>query len=129
MENKIAKRLLDRREAKNLSRRELAELIGTNDNQIWRYETGRNEPTAEMIYKLSKALDTTSDYLLGITESFEVVNVEQQRIILETPLGNVFDHREKLDSVESAIVQILNGLDAKTKLKVLRMIRTMLEIS
>ena len=129
MENKIAKRLLDRREAKHLSRRELAELIGTNDNQIWRYETSRNEPTAEMIYKLSKALDTTSDYLLGITESMEVVDVEQQRIIAETPIGKIFDHREKLDSVESAIIQILLGLDAKTKLKILRMIRTMLDIS
>jgi len=46
----------------------LSEMIDINGQQIWRWEANRNEPSAEMVAALARALDTSSDYLLGLTD-------------------------------------------------------------
>lgn len=127
MENKFAERLSDRRELLRLTRREVAEAVGTNETQIWRYETGKNEPTAEMIYKLTKKLDTTSDYLLGLSEYMEVVGLEEQRVIMRNALFTLYTDRARLDTTESRIVEILVKQDAATKMRFLKMLELLVE--
>ncbi len=51
---------------KKLSQSGLAELIGIKEYSISRYETGLQYPTIETLLKLSRTLDVSVDYLLGI---------------------------------------------------------------
>lgn len=62
----------DRLRSLRLERRytheQLAEFLGLGVRQISRYESGENEPTADVIRKMVEVLNVSADYLLGITD-------------------------------------------------------------
>jgi repressor LexA len=62
-------RLKQRRRALQLSQEQLAELTGVNQPQISRWELGENDITGETLSALSRALNTTADWLLGLSEN------------------------------------------------------------
>lgn len=64
----VGSRIKERRIALNLSQEALADAVGTSQKQISRYESGTNDPTGNVIVAFAKALETSSDYLLGITD-------------------------------------------------------------
>lgn len=64
----IAKRLKQIRIENNLSQTELAKAINVDVSSISYWESGRYEPKATYIYKLSKALQVSADYLLGLED-------------------------------------------------------------
>lgn len=61
------KRISERRAALQMSQEELAAAIGTSQNQVSRYERGVNVPTGDVLASIARALDTTADWLLGLT--------------------------------------------------------------
>lgn len=52
----------------NYSQEELSEIVGTSQRQVSSYETGQNDPTGRVLAALANALNTTADYLLGLTD-------------------------------------------------------------
>lgn len=64
----IGERIELRRKQRGFSRQELADRLLIDAKQVWRYETGKNSPTAEVLRAISIALDTTSDWLIGLAE-------------------------------------------------------------
>ena len=50
----------------NVSQRELAKRIGTDESIISRIVKGERTPKSDMLANIATALHTTSDYLLGI---------------------------------------------------------------
>lgn len=64
-------RLAQMREKRNLTQVELAEALGMGQNQIWRYENGKNEPDGETIARIAQYLGVSTDYLLGLTDYSE----------------------------------------------------------
>ncbi|WP_422446022.1 helix-turn-helix domain-containing protein [Thermoanaerobacterium sp. DL9XJH110] len=56
------------REQKGLTQKQLAELIGTTEASLSRYENNLREPKAEIISRLANALGVSADYLLGKSE-------------------------------------------------------------
>jgi transcriptional regulator with XRE-family HTH domain len=90
----INRRLLERRNQLNVSQFELAELSDLSQSQISRYELGTNEPTADALIALAKALNVSTDYLLGLTDS--------QR---QPP--------QSLTGVESEMISLLRGMTEK----------------
>jgi transcriptional regulator with XRE-family HTH domain len=56
-----------RRTELGMTQSDLAELLKTNQKQISRYENGKQLPSAEVLTHLALDLDTTTDYLLGLT--------------------------------------------------------------
>jgi transcriptional regulator with XRE-family HTH domain len=58
-------RLREARERRGLTQRELANLCELGEQQIYRYETGRSEPTATHLKLVADNLGVTTDYLLG----------------------------------------------------------------
>jgi len=64
----IGIRLRKLREKLGLTQDELAEKIGVNSLQINRYEHDKNEPSGELVARMAKALYTSADYLLGLTD-------------------------------------------------------------
>lgn len=48
-----------------LSQKELADKFGTTQRNISNWEAGNNEPDIEMIIKIAKFFDVSTDYLLS----------------------------------------------------------------
>jgi transcriptional regulator with XRE-family HTH domain len=67
-QNALAWRIKQRRKQLGLSQEDLAERAGTDQTAVSRYELGKNEPGADILGALAKALDTTTDWLLGLTD-------------------------------------------------------------
>jgi transcriptional regulator with XRE-family HTH domain len=64
----IGNRIKQRRQQLGLSQNDLADMLKITQNQIWRYEQGKNSPTGEVIIALAQALETSTDWLLGLTD-------------------------------------------------------------
>lgn len=63
-----AERIRERRKQLRISQEDLADVLGTTQSQISRYEKGENDPTGEILAALASALETSADWLLGLTD-------------------------------------------------------------
>ncbi|HFF3186826.1 MULTISPECIES: helix-turn-helix domain-containing protein [Bacillus] len=61
-------RLKQLRIEKNLTQQELAELTNLTKASISRFEGNKKTPSRESVTKLSKVLNVTTDYLLGLSD-------------------------------------------------------------
>lgn len=62
----VGKRISDLLTEKNMTQRELANVIGVTEVTIGRYVNGTREPKGSILSDIAKALGVTTDYLLGI---------------------------------------------------------------
>ena len=60
-------RLRETRKSKGYTQEQISKLLDIGQSAYAKWENGRTEPTLENIVKLSKILDTTTDFLLGKT--------------------------------------------------------------
>lgn len=65
-------RMKKKRLEKNVSQRELASKMAWHKNTIQRYEDGTNEPTISKAIEIAKALETSLDYLTGLSDNEEI---------------------------------------------------------
>ena len=65
----IGKRIRELRAERGLSQQELGASIGVTKVSICGYENGTRIPNLEKLIKLAEVLETTTDYLLGITSN------------------------------------------------------------
>lgn len=63
-----ADRLKAIREKRQLSQQDLADRVGLSGRQIWRYENGESDPTANVLSRLAKELEVSMDYLAGLVD-------------------------------------------------------------
>lgn len=61
----IGKRISDLLETKNMTQRELANLINVTEVTIGRYVNGTREPKGSILSDIARVLEVTTDYLLG----------------------------------------------------------------
>ncbi|XEC96228.1 helix-turn-helix domain-containing protein [Paenibacillus tarimensis] len=64
----FSKRLKQLRKARKYSMQELADSVGVAKSTYAGYESGYRQPTLETIQNIAKKLNTSADYLLGLTE-------------------------------------------------------------
>ena len=64
-------RLRELREDNDLTQKELAKLINVDQRSLSFYEIGKYEPNIKTIIKIAQTLNTTTDYLLGVTNKKE----------------------------------------------------------
>lgn len=70
MRNKFAERLKELRMEAGLSRKQLAEDVGTHLRNISYWELGQRECDFDTLIALASALDCTVDYLIGKNDNF-----------------------------------------------------------
>ena len=70
----FGEKLRQLRKEKNLTQRQLADLVGLKNSVISFYEVGERVPSPEIIKKLAAVLHVSADYLLGI-ERAETVDL------------------------------------------------------
>jgi Predicted transcriptional regulators len=67
---KFSLRLKQLRLKNKLTQVELADILGIKPTAISNYEAERNEPSFAKLIALSKYFDVSSDYLLGLTDTY-----------------------------------------------------------
>ncbi|WP_020619909.1 helix-turn-helix domain-containing protein [Paenibacillus daejeonensis] len=67
----FSKRLKLLRKKRKFSMQELADEVGVAKSTYAGYESGYRQPTLETIQQIAKKLNTSADYLLGLTDYIE----------------------------------------------------------
>ena len=68
----IGERIVFLREKCDITQKVLAKSVNITEASLSRYENNLREPKAEIVVKLTSALNTTADFLLGRSENHEV---------------------------------------------------------
>ena len=98
-------RIKELREEKHISQKKLAEVIGTSQRNIGRWENNENEPSYSQVVKLADFFGCSIDYLVGREDDFGNVPVKSNLSAQEQELLSAFN---KLDVVqrETVLIQI-----------------------
>ncbi len=62
------RRIKELRKELDISQKFLAEKVGIKQNTVAQYEKGTAKPSLEVLVKLAIIFETTTDYLLGLTD-------------------------------------------------------------
>lgn len=62
------RRIRDLREDKDLTQKQVAEILGMSQTGYSKYETGENDIPTPILIKLADLYKTTTDYILGRTD-------------------------------------------------------------
>jgi len=111
--NKLGDRIIELRKAKAWSQTQLAEKVGVSYAQVGRYETKDSQPPAQVLKKISEALDATVDFLLnGNTEDKAKASLQDAEVIRYFKEVDVLPQEDK-----SALIRVIAGFirDVKTK--------------
>lgn len=76
------------RKANNLSQEELAERLGVSRQSISLWETGKTQPSIDMLANLASAVDVSVDALLAATESIEPTRNENVQECEQSPFAS-----------------------------------------
>ena len=72
MGKELGLRIIETLQKRGMTQKELASRIGVTEAVISRYVSGDRDPKPEVLANIATALNTTSDYLLGIeNEEFD----------------------------------------------------------
>lgn len=77
----IGERIKEAREAKKLSQKELAEIVGVDPSQFSKIEKGKVMPTLIQTIDIAKTLDQSLDWLVGhqvVLEDAAPINYKEQ---------------------------------------------------
>ena len=111
----LGERVKELRKEHGWSQSELGERIGTDSHRISRYENGHITPSVEGLVKLADALGVSVDYL--VRENAPRGSLEGRALgVLGTRLGEL---AELSDEDRSSLLNVLDGLLAKSRLKAL----------
>lgn len=96
---KLGARICELRQQRKLTREKLGEMSEISDRFIYDIETGQKGMSAETLYKLSRAFNVTSDYILRGPEK------GKNDLIYITEILKRLD-KNSLESVEKIIIEI-----------------------
>ena len=63
--------------AANLTQKQLSDMLGITDATLSGYETGNHDPKSKMLVEIAKICNTTTDYLLGLTDKIRRPDEDQ----------------------------------------------------
>ena len=66
--SEFAERIKSLRQEKGVGQNKMAEDLQVSNASISYWETGKQIPSAEVIYKMAKYFNVSADYILGIVE-------------------------------------------------------------
>lgn len=81
----FAKRLKELRKRNQFTMLALGNRIGVAKSTIAGYESGFREPSLTVVISLAKALDVSTDYLLGISDYPKAVDYSTLNNVMEIP--------------------------------------------
>ncbi len=107
-------RVKDLREERQLSRAQLAKIVGSCERNVGRWENGESEPSCNFLIKLADYFNVTIDYIVGREDDF----------------GNAVNANEKDDKPptrERQVLALYSKLDESQQQDVLTMLKALAE--
>lgn len=109
---KIKDKIKRLRKNKGLGQKQLAEIVGINTTHLSRLETGRYQPSVEVLKKLADALQVTTDYLVSDTDDeAEEIKIQDQSFINKIKLLDSLDEKEK-----ETVINVIDAMLTKKKM-------------
>lgn len=94
------------------SQSQLAEQIGAHLSHINRIETGKYNPSLDVVQKLAQTFNVTIDYLVSDTEEdFNEVRIENKNLLEKIKLIDSLDDDDK-----SALMRVIDSMLTKKKI-------------
>jgi len=97
-------RIRQRRLQLGMSQEDLAFKVGTSQKQISRYERDASDFTGRVLSKLADALETTADYILGITDNPDREVTEDNLDALETEIFELLRSQPEFERKRALLV-------------------------
>ena len=95
MQDIFVKRLVALMEEINLTGLELSKMVGTTNVTISRYINGQRKPRLEIVVKIAEALETSTDYLLGYSDTKNFTKSKTSNV------SKIYNKLEDLDLLNS----------------------------
>lgn len=109
----LQQRLIDLRNDRNLSQKDLAKKIGVSASALCFWEKGINEPKATYLLNLANYFGTSTDYLLGLEDDFGAPTAQVETINYSSEERKLIeDYRELNSSGKRLINETIKTLRA-----------------
>ena len=109
--NTLGERLSFLRDNMEMTQMELAEKIGITPMTLAKYTKDLNEPRSSTIAKMAQVLNTTSDYIIGLTNDYTSSNTESPSLQNKREQDLLFSFRKLSEKdkirVEERILTLL----------------------
>jgi transcriptional regulator with XRE-family HTH domain len=108
----LADNLKRLRKKRGWSQSQLAEQIGSHLSHINRIETGKYNPSLDVVQKLATVFDVTIDYLVSDTdEDFKEVRIEDKNLMERIKLIDSLEEDDK-----TALIRVIDSMLTKKKI-------------
>lgn len=87
----LPERIKLRREQLRLTQTDLAEMTESGQKQIWLYESGKGMPSLEKLVLLAEVLQTSADWLLGLSD--DIMPIHSSDDLSDTEIKMVNSYR------------------------------------
>lgn len=114
----IALIIKDLREKRDMTQKELADILYVTDSTISHYEQGINVPTTEMVIKLAKFFNVTTDYLLNnCNDSINYSKLLNKKLSTDMTIGKavsvILDASPDNKKVIAGVLKLIEDQQAK----------------
>ncbi|GAV22664.1 helix-turn-helix domain-containing protein [Carboxydothermus pertinax] len=92
----LAERLVELRQSRGLTQKELADFLNISRSALSLYETGKREPDYETLLKLANFFEVNVDYLLGRTNIPDPIPFQKEHHQIEAALRDDSEDEELL---------------------------------
>jgi transcriptional regulator with XRE-family HTH domain len=109
----LGTRLREWRDKRGYTQENLADLLGISSQQIYRYESGKNDPTADLLSRMAKTLGVSADFLLGLVDD-PSTHLEEELTQIERKLLTAWRNGEYVRMILMISQQSLGQSQDKT---------------
>lgn len=111
----IGERIKKIRVENSLTQTELANKIGLTYIQVGRYETGKSMPSSEVLQKLAKLFDTTSDFLMnGLEDDIASIQLTDKELLKQFRAVELLSVEDK-----NVVKTLIDALITKRQIQIL----------
>ena len=104
----------------DMSQEDLASKVNLTQTAVSAWENEKNLPDAQTLIQLASLFNTTTDYILGLTDGNGVVlNAIGNRAPVKQAGGNLTNGETRLSNEEIDIIEVIRQSDMERKLKIL----------
>lgn len=97
----IANILKNLRNQSNMSQEELAKLLGISRSAVSSYENGTRSPNNELLVKMANIFNVSTDYLLGLTISY---NTDSEYDLIFSEIRSLLETSDLSDKQKNEIL-------------------------
>ena len=104
----FSERISELMKSSGLSQKELAAKAGVTESAMSYYVKGERMPRSDVLTRIAKALETTTDYLLGNTSEAALYSTDEDLQYLQRHLGKL--NTEQLKTAEKVLKAVFSDI-------------------